>query len=314
MKLSHNRLAVIFNPMGGSAKSGTIDKLEAACRAQGIELVKLTTTADFGSAKRLSAKAVARRDIDAVIACGGDGTACQAAEGLFGSGVPLAVFPAGTGNLFARAFYASPAPVRFIAMIINGQPQPVDMVRLVSSDSIGIKQEQLFMVATGFGKISDAISFATPRMKRIFGKLTYGVRMLAASFRPNPVQYKLTPLLPDGQTDLQVKAVSVTASALFALSAVPPSMLALSRGCNASDGLLDVVAITATGFGSLLQFSARMASGRPDKSDNYYRMRVPALRIETSSPVTPNIDGDPGRPTSSMELYVLPKAVQIIVS
>ena len=84
--------------MGGSAKSGTIDKLEAACRTQGIELVKLTTTADFGSAKRLSAKAVARRDIDAVIACGGDGTACQAAEGLFGSGIPLAVFPAGTGK------------------------------------------------------------------------------------------------------------------------------------------------------------------------------------------------------------------------
>jgi diacylglycerol kinase (ATP) len=300
--------------MGGSAKSGTIDKLEAACRTQGIELVKLTTTADFGSAKRLSAKAVARSDIDAVIACGGDGTACQAAEGLFGSGIPLAVFPAGTGNLFARAFYASPDPVRFIAMIISGQPQPVDMVRLVSSDSIGIKQEQLFMVATGFGKISDAISFATPRMKRIFGKLTYGVRMLAASFRPNPVRYKLTPLLPDGQTDLQVKAVSVNAAALFALSAVPPSIMALSRGCNASDGLLDVVAITATGFGSLLQFSAHLASGRPDKSDNYYRMRVAAVRIETSSPVTPNIDGDPGRPTSSMELYVLPKAVQIIVS
>ena len=300
--------------MGGSAKSGMIEKLEAACKTYGIELVKLTTTADFGSAKRLSAKAVARGDIDAVIACGGDGTACQAAEGLFGSGVPLAVFPAGTGNLFARAFYASPVPARFIAMIVNGQPQPVDMVRLVSVDKIGMKQEQLFMVATGFGKISDAISFATPRMKRIFGKLTYAVRMVAASFRPNPVRYKLTPLLPDGQTDLQLKAVTVEASALFALSAVPPSMLALSRGCNASDGLLDVVAITAKGFGSLLQFSARMAMGRPDTSSDYYRIRVVAVRIETSSPVTPNIDGDPGRSTNSMELYVLPKAVRIIVS
>ncbi|MFA6213222.1 MAG: diacylglycerol kinase family protein [Candidatus Obscuribacterales bacterium] len=314
MKLSHNRLAVIFNPMGGSAKSGTIDKLQAACKARGIELVKLTTTADFGSAKRLSAKAVARGDIDAVIACGGDGTACQAAEGLFGSGVPLAVFPAGTGNLFARAFYASPDPERFVAMIVNGQAQPVDMVRLVSVDNVGMQQEQLFMVAAGFGKISDAISFATPRMKRIFGKLTYAVRMLSASLRPDSVRYKLTPLLPDGQTDLQVKAVELHASALFALSAVPPSMLTLSRGCNASDGLLDLVAIKANNFGSLLQFSARMATGRPDKSVNYYRMRVAAVRIETSSPVTPNIDGDPGRSTKSMELYVLPKAVQIIVS
>lgn len=314
MKLNHNRIAVIFNPMGGSASSGMIDKLAAACTAHGIELVKVTTTADFGSAKKLAGEAVQTGMYDAVIACGGDGTACQVAEGLMGSGIPLAVYPAGTGNLFARAFYASPVPTRFVDMIVHGQPQPLDMVRLTCTDTSGKEHQQLFLVATGFGKISDAISFASARMKRIFGKFAYVARVAVACVRPSPVRYTVTPLAADGSHSLHHKPMSYTASAVFAFNAVPPSMLAMSRGCNASDGLLDVVAITADGFGSLLQIFTRLASGRPDLSTHYRRVRAASLRIDTSVPVTPNIDGDPGVATQSLLLTVLPQAVQIIVS
>lgn len=300
--------------MGGSAKSGMIDKLAAACAAHGIQLVKLTTTADFGSARNLAREAVSSALYDVVIACGGDGTACQVAEGLMGSGIPLAVYPAGTGNLFARAFYANPEPARFIDMIVNGQAQPLDMVRLTCTDASGEKHEQLFLVATGFGRLSDAISFASARMKRMFGKLAYVARVAVACLRPGPVRYTITPMAADGTDSLQSKAVSFDASAVFAFNAVPPTMLAMSRGCNASDGLLDVVAITASGFSTLLQISGRMASGRPDLSPHYRRIRASSVRIDTSAPVTPNIDGDPGVATQSLLLTVLPHAVQIIVS
>lgn len=300
--------------MGGSAKSGMIDKLAAACAVHGIELVKVTTTADFGSARKLAAEAFQAGVYDAVIACGGDGTACQVAEGLMGSGTPLAVFPAGTGNLFARAFYASPVPARFIDMIVHGQPQPLDMVRLTCTDASGKEHQQLFLVATGFGKISDAISFASARMKRIFGKLAYVARVAVACVKPSPVRYSITPLAADGSESLQQRPMHYTASAVFAFNAVPPSMLAMSRGCNASDGLLDVVAITANGIGSLLQICTHMATGRPDLSKHYRRVRAASVRIDTSAPVTPNIDGDPGVATQSLLLTVLPQAVQIIVS
>ncbi|HEY9012346.1 MAG TPA: diacylglycerol kinase family protein, partial [Devosia sp.] len=43
------------------------------------------------------------KDCDALLAGGGDGTISAAAEICFHSGMPLAVLPAGTMNLFARS-------------------------------------------------------------------------------------------------------------------------------------------------------------------------------------------------------------------
>lgn len=309
---SHNRISVIFNPVGGSAKSGLIDRLESACRQRGVELVKLTTTAAPGSARDLARQAAADKDrpVDIVVACGGDGTACQAAEGLMGSELPLAVFPAGTGNLFARAFYASPEPDRFLDMILSGHAQPIDMIKLTSTGASGEKHEQLFLVAVGLGRVSDAISGASARMKRIFGKLTYVVRVAAASLSPRAVTYTVESEMSNGSKYV----VSTRAAAVFALNAVPPSMLSLSRGCNASDGMLDVVLLKATSLFSMARLASKMAFGRPDNSPLYQRLRCKTVKISTSGPVTPNIDGDPGIATSELTLTVLPQAVRIIVS
>jgi diacylglycerol kinase family enzyme len=75
-----------------------------------------------------------------------------------------------------------------------------------------------------------------------------------------------------------------------------------------------VVLLKATSLFSLIGMSAHMAIGRPDSSPRYQRLRCTTVKITTSAPVTPNIDGDPGTATTAMTLSVLPKAVRIIVS
>jgi len=311
---SSKRAAVIFNPKGGSAKSGQVGELQRALAARGLDIVQYTTTPEPGSARDLARQASAD-GAAIVIACGGDGTVCQAAEGLIGTDTPLAVLPAGTGNLFARAFYARPDAAKLVDLIVSGQPQPIDMTRLNYRGLDGSEHEQLYLVALGLGKISDAISTASPEMKRRFGKLTYAAGMIAACFNPEPITYTLTTLGATGSVDdSDSLSVSARASAVFALNALPPSMAILSRGCNASDGLTDIVALRATGFFSLLSFSSRMASGRPDNSPHYLRLRAKKVRIETDRPVSPNIDGDPGALTQYMEITTLPQAVRVIVS
>ena len=310
MNIGQKRVAVIYNPNSGSAKSGLITQLCAQITAEGGIPVLYTTTPAPGSARDLAAQAAAEGAV-LVIACGGDGTVCQVAEGLMESGVPMAVLPAGTGNLFARAFNAQPDLDKFVALIKSGQPQPIDMMLLSYKDVDGKPHEQLYLVAVGLGKISDAISFASAKWKKRLGKLVYVWRVLKACLNPNPVTYRF---IADNGAGTSTSESSAKAAAVFALNTVPPSMATLSRGCNASDGLLDVVAMRATGFFSLLNFSLRMATGRPDLSPHYLRLRAKKVRIETSRPVCPNIDGDPGHMTQVMEISTLPQAVKVIVS
>ena len=61
--------------------------------------VHITWNAGDGEAL---ASAAADRGTDAVIACGGDGTLNEVANGLDGRDVPLGVVPLGTANDFAR--------------------------------------------------------------------------------------------------------------------------------------------------------------------------------------------------------------------
>src|SRR5262245_4292825 len=142
------KIAIVFNPKGGSASTKKVKELAGHFVTHGIEVQFLPTSAQPGSAKSLTREAV-EQGVDLVIAFGGDGTAEQVAEGVTGTNVSMAIYPGGTGNLFARSFYSDPTPERFAAMIMSGTPQRVDMIRADYTDVEGKAHNQLFLV--GFG-------------------------------------------------------------------------------------------------------------------------------------------------------------------
>lgn len=303
--MNPKRIAIVFNPVGGSARSGTVTRLQQHLLKKCADVQLLATTAEPGSATQLAARAVSE-GFDLIIANGGDGTVCQVAEALIGTNVPMAVFPGGTGNLFARSFYSVPTPERFTNMIFAGQPQPIDLVRLQYTDVTGADHDRLVMVAMGLGKISDAISDADPKFKRIFGTLTYAVRIAKASISPNGGRFEIT--TGDG------RVTNIEAIALFALNVAPPAVSILSRGCNASDGLLDLTVMTGKDFRHVLGAAMCLARGRPENSAQFSRFRTNDVTIRCDTPLRPNIDGDPAPAAREFRLRVEPAAVQVIVS
>jgi diacylglycerol kinase family enzyme len=293
-------VCIIYNPNRAS-----VEALRRAFTGGGATVVLSPTTAEPGSATALAAAAV-KAGCDLIVAFGGDGTACQVAEALVGTGIAMAVFPGGTGNLFARSFYAVPTPAQFISMIGSGAPQPVDMIELNFQDTAGNDHKRLFMVGLGLGKVSDAISDASPVFKRLLGKLAYVIRVTLACLTPGARRFTFQ---SEG-----ANAQEQEAAAVFVLNVAPPTMSMISRGVNASDGLMDIAVFSGANVLQLASSAACLAFGCPERSRHYRRMRTQSVTIHSSEPVRPNIDGDPAAATTAVHMRVLRGAVNIVLS
>ena len=94
------RGVIVYNPTAGQKDrrrqiNGVIDR----ARERGLELINAPTTGP-GDATEI-VKTFLKRGLDVVVASGGDGTISEAAAGMVGSAVPLAILPAGTSNVLA---------------------------------------------------------------------------------------------------------------------------------------------------------------------------------------------------------------------
>jgi diacylglycerol kinase family enzyme len=81
--------------------------------------VELVETNRRGHATRFAADA-ARRDIDAVIGFGGDGTLNEVATGIAGTETALGVLPGGSTNVFARTIGLPNDPVAAVELLAAG--------------------------------------------------------------------------------------------------------------------------------------------------------------------------------------------------
>ena len=105
-----------------------------------------TTPEDPG---RGQAESAVSAGIGLVLACGGDGTVTACAEGITGTGIPLAIIPMGTGNLLARNIGLPMGLEEALAIALGGVQQPIDAGRVNGA---------LFVVMAGLGLDAEMLS------------------------------------------------------------------------------------------------------------------------------------------------------------
>lgn len=173
------KVAVLLNAGAGGIGSSNCEERKqeilAACEAAGIDAaVHLCEPAHLTETAR---KIAAARDVDAIVAAGGDGTVSAVAGALIGHTIPLAVIPLGTLNHFAKDIGM---PVGDLADAVRAiaayQTKRIDVGELngrifINNSSIGLYPEIVLVRdavrrTTGTGKWSAMVRAAARVLRR----------------------------------------------------------------------------------------------------------------------------------------------------
>ncbi len=230
-----------------------------------------------------------------VLACGGDGTVTACAEGVAGSGVPLAVIPMGTGNLLARNLGLPMGLAEALAVALAGVRQPVDTGRV---------NGRLFVVMAGLGLDARMLSGTSDSLKERLGWLAYAISaMRHLGDRPMRVTVSA-----DGGHRRRMRAKALIVGNVGRLQGGLP----LLPDARPDDGRLDVVALLPGGLAGWLPVAVNVLLRRR-AHDGIYRAQFAELQVTLDRPEPWELDGEVMGSTRRLTVEVQPGALLLQV-
>jgi diacylglycerol kinase family enzyme len=251
---------LVVNPNSGSGTGARILD-EVRKELPKAEIVEVGDGADIEEELR---KAADRAEVLAV--GGGDGTVSCAAGIAYAANVPLAVFPGGTFNHFAKDIGCDTVAVT-VAAIRAGTAAYVDIIKFNDTDTV----------------VNTASIGAYPKFVRIREKLEH------KTGKPLAGAYALYRTLRSDAT-VRIKYDNKTVqTSLFFLgnSLYSPSGFAPSRRVRMDDGLLDVRILETGPRFSTVRILTALLTGRLVHSPLYRELRVPEFSFTAVDGPTP---------------------------
>ena len=273
------RLAVILNPVKVDDVGAFRDLVETLATGSGYSAVRWweTSVEDTGYGMAHEA-AVSGSDV--VLAVGGDGTIRAVCEELAGTGIPVGIVPAGTGNLLARNLDIPLYLRSAVDVGLNGQDRAVDMVE-VSGDKM---QDATFLVMAGMGFDAAIMEGVNEDIKAKVGWLAYVLSAFKSLMFP-AIRVEVS---VDGSEFTRHRARTLVIGNVGQLQGGMP----LIPDAAIDDGQLDVVLLYPRRFLSWVPLAARVLtkSGRTDELIT--RMTGTEVVVRASSDAPRQLDGD----------------------
>lgn len=246
---------------------------------------------DADEALDLARVAVAERP-DVLVVCGGDGMVNIGLQAAAGTGVPIGILPAGTGNDMARAF---DLPLRDGAAaatrVIHGRARTIDLARIGDRYFGGV-------LAAGFDAV---VNERANRMRWPRGQMRYNLATLAELRVFEPLRYVL-----------ELDGVERRVDAMLVAVGNGPSFgggLRITHGAVLDDGLLDVVLIKPVSRVELVRTFPKLFDGSHVSHPQYEHHRV--RRVTVACPgIVGYADGERFGPLP-LTVEAVPGAVEV---
>jgi diacylglycerol kinase (ATP) len=254
-------IALLTNPTAGKGRGGRYrDAALPRLRAAGLE-VRVLEGRDADESLDLALAAVGD-GIDALVIVGGDGMVHLGVQAVAGTGTPLGLVPAGTGNDVARYFdLPRRDPVAAADRIVRWRPRTVDLARSGTRHYVTV-------LAAGFDAV---VNERANRMTWPRGQMRYNLATLAELRTFEPIRYALE---LDGATrSLEAMLVAVGNGPSFG------GGLRIAEGAVLDDGLLDVVIIKPMSRAGLVRTYPKLFKGTHVTHPQYEHHRVRSVTV-----------------------------------
>jgi diacylglycerol kinase (ATP) len=282
--------AFIINPKAGRRASDSLPQKISQAFPPGLtnhtHEILLTDRNDH--AREMAAELAGRYGSGlVVVACGGDGTAHEVANGLAGTDAAMTILPLGTGNDFVRTALSNPDVDWLLQHITEPDIQPIDVIRVDDRICLNI-------TSLGFDTKVQRKAIVISAKAPWLGSLSYPLAIVAALFgkRDYPMHYILQTIGEHGESG------QIEADARFILAAICNGRF-YGGGFNPSpqaslqDGILDFCLVESLPLGRILSLIPLYKQGKHLGDPAVHSFRVTSGQITaTEGQLLGNYDGE----------------------
>jgi diacylglycerol kinase family enzyme len=300
MDQQYRRAAVILNPIKVPDPDEFRRTVDEALTSRGFDdsLWLETTEDDAGHAM---AKRSIEETVDLVVVAGGDGTVRVVCAELARSGIPVAVLPAGTGNLLARNLGIPLDLDAALAALLDGTERRIDSVQ-VDGDELEMDR---FVVMAGLGLDAAIIADAPDQLKKHVGWAAYVVSTLKNLNHP----FVRVEIIIDGQPPLIRRARTVVIGNVGTLEANIP----LLPDAVPDDGLINAVVLAPRRLAHWPRLALSLVLKSVQEGRHIERYTGKRIQVTAAQVVRRELDGDTIKDGRTLSAAVDPEALIVRV-
>ena len=229
---------------------------------------------------------------DRVVAVGGDGTVQMAAKELLGSGIPLAILPAGSANGMAKELNIPGNAQNALKLVHDGMVKPADVIR--------VNGTEICLHLSDIGLNAKLIKYFEQHNWR--GKLGYARVLFKALHKKRPMKVKIN--LNGAEVEREAFMIVLANATKYGTGAV------INPTGSLYDGIFEVVIIRKFSIREIFKMFIRFLPFNPKKTEIH---SATSVLINTYGKAHFQVDGEYLGKIRQVDAQVVPGQLNLVI-